>query len=215
MGANPLHFASSRRARGRSPHRGDGRAILCSPFKAKPMTSTSSDSGSIAFRLRAFLTLLICASIGLFAIYWLITHVLPIYGQMRRLASAIEVPYMAFGLLMAPPVMFACVVASAFAICTGERFAPSAKSVLGKLQNAMLKASVYSLIAVAPPHSHSHHGRTQQIRLYELPSTQKVWLGLADLLGKSPWLLLCPGQLYRKQVALQTCRWQEIMHQHE
>ncbi len=113
------------------------------------MTSASSETGSIAFRLRAALTLLICASVGLFAVYWLITHVLPIYGQMWRLASVIEVPYMAFGLLMAPPVMLACVVASAFAICTGERFAPHNKSVFGKFQTAMLKASVYSLIVVA------------------------------------------------------------------
>ncbi|MQG91985.1 hypothetical protein F6X59_04660 [Pseudomonas sp. MN1F] len=57
---------------------------------------------------------------------------------------------MAFGLLMTPPVMLACVVASAFAIYTGERFAPHNKSAFGKLQTAMLKASVYSLIAVAP-----------------------------------------------------------------
>ena len=114
------------------------------------MALNSADIKSIKFRLSALLTLLICASIGLFAIYWIISHVLPIYGQMWRRASVIEVPYMAFSLLMTPPVMLACAVASAFAICTGERFAPPSKSAFAKLQTGMLKASVYSLIVIAP-----------------------------------------------------------------
>ncbi|MCU0124928.1 hypothetical protein N8H41_13200 [Pseudomonas vlassakiae] len=114
------------------------------------MTANTLSFESLKFRLLAALTLLICAGVGVFSVYWLIAHVLPIYGQLWRQASAIEVPYMAFGLLMAPPVMLACVIASAFAICTGERFAPPAKSVFGKFQAAMLKASVYSLIVVAP-----------------------------------------------------------------
>ena len=69
---------------------------------------------------------------------------LPIYGQIWRQASAIEVPYMAFGLLMAPPVMLACVVASAFALCTGKKFAPPAKSGLAKFETGMMKTSVYA-----------------------------------------------------------------------
>jgi len=114
------------------------------------MTASTLSFETIKFRLLAALTLVICAGVGVFSVYWLITHVLPIYGQLWRQASAIEVPYMAFGLLMAPPVMLACTVASAFAICTGKKFAPPNKSALAKLQTGMLKASVYSLIVVAP-----------------------------------------------------------------
>jgi len=114
------------------------------------MTVSTLSFESIKFRLLAALTLLICTGAGLFSIYWLIAHVLPIYGKLWRQASAIEVPYMAFGLLMAPPVMLACTVASAFAICTGKRFAPTSKSGLAQFQTCMLKISVYSLIVVAP-----------------------------------------------------------------
>lgn len=87
---------------------------------------------------------------GIFSAYWLIAHVLPIYGQIWRQASAIEVPYMAFGLLMAPPVMLARVIASAFAICTGKKFAPPAKSGLAKFETGMMKTSVYALVLIAP-----------------------------------------------------------------
>lgn len=114
------------------------------------MTASTLSFESIKFRLLAALTLAICASIGVFSVYWLIAHVLPVYGQLWRRASAIEVSYMAFGLVMAPPVMLACTVASAFAICTGKKFAPASKSALEKFQTGMLKASVYSLIVVAP-----------------------------------------------------------------
>lgn len=114
------------------------------------MISTNLTFTSIKFRLLATLTLLICATVGIFSTYWLISHVLPIYGQMWRRASAIEVPYMAFGLLMAPPVMLACTVASGFAICTGKRFEPPKKSALAKFQTGMMKASVYSFIGLAP-----------------------------------------------------------------
>ncbi|MCE0848880.1 MULTISPECIES: hypothetical protein [Pseudomonas] len=114
------------------------------------MTTNPPFFASIKFRLLASLTFLICASVGIFSAYWLIAHVLPIYGQLWRRASAIEVPYMAFGLLMAPPVMLACTVASAFAIWTGKKFAPSSKSGLAQFQTGMMKASVYSLIILAP-----------------------------------------------------------------
>ncbi|MBA6116802.1 MULTISPECIES: hypothetical protein [Pseudomonas] len=57
---------------------------------------------------------------------------------------------MAFGLLMAPPVMLACVIASAFAICTGKKFAPPAKSGLAKFEAGMMKTSVYALVLIAP-----------------------------------------------------------------
>lgn len=114
------------------------------------MNSNNPTFASIKFRLLAALTLLLCATVGVFATYWLITHVLPIYGQMWRRASAIEVPYMAFGLIMAPPVMLACTVASAFAIWTGKRYDPPEKSALAKLQTGLMRASVYSLIGLAP-----------------------------------------------------------------
>lgn len=114
------------------------------------MTPSKCSTESLKFRLRAALTLLICAVIGVFSTYWLIAHVVPIYGQLWRQASAIEVQYMAFGLLMAPPVMLVCVVASAFAIYTGKRSDPPTKSGLAKFQTGMMKASVYSLIVLAP-----------------------------------------------------------------
>jgi hypothetical protein len=100
--------------------------------------------------LRAALTFLVCAGVGIFAAYWLFSHIWPIYGKLSQQAFAIEVPYMAFGLLMAPPVMLACTVASAYAIWTGKRFAPPSKSALAKFQAGMLRASVYALIVVAP-----------------------------------------------------------------
>lgn len=114
------------------------------------MTASALSFESIKFRLLAALTLSICAGVGVFSVYWLIAHVLPVYGQLWRRAPAIEVPYMAFGLIMAPPVMLACIVASAFAICTGKRFSPASKSALAKFQTGMLKASIYSLIVIAP-----------------------------------------------------------------
>lgn len=62
---------------------------------------------------------------GVFSIYWLWTNVLPIYGRIYRNAPVIEVPYLAFGLLMAPPAIIITVIGSAIAVWTGKKTAPA------------------------------------------------------------------------------------------
>ncbi|ANY86664.1 MULTISPECIES: hypothetical protein [Pseudomonas] len=114
------------------------------------MTSTPPALTALSFRLRAGLTFLICAGVGIFAVYWLIAHVLPIYGQLWRRASAIEVPYLAFGLLMAPPIMLSCSLAAAYAFWTGKKFNPPKKSGLARFETSMIKTSVYVLVLLAP-----------------------------------------------------------------
>ncbi|MNJ43753.1 hypothetical protein D3C77_387760 [compost metagenome] len=115
-------------------------------IKNKPTTEIS------ATKIRLIAAALVPTMLltGVFSIYWLWTNVLPIYGRIYRNAPVIEVPYLAFGLLMAPPAVIIFVIGSAIAVWTGKKFDPARSSKLYRFQNLMFSASVKIITYVVP-----------------------------------------------------------------
>jgi hypothetical protein len=87
---------------------------------------------------------------GIFSIYWLWTNIIPIYGRIYRDAPVVEVPYLAFGLLMAPPGILILVVGASIAAWNGKKFDPPRSSKLYRFQNLMFSASIKTIIYVVP-----------------------------------------------------------------
>jgi hypothetical protein len=88
--------------------------------------------------------------IGAFSLYWLWTNALPIYGRIYRNAPVIEVPYLAFGLLMAPPAVTIAVLGASIAAWNGKKFDPPRSSKLYRFQNLMFSSSLKIMIYVVP-----------------------------------------------------------------
>ncbi|MNJ30343.1 hypothetical protein D3C77_249410 [compost metagenome] len=88
--------------------------------------------------------------VGAFSLYWLWTNVLPIYGRIYRNAPVIEVPYLAFGLLMAPPGVLILVIGASIAAWNGKKFDPPRSSKLYRFQNLMFSSSIKIMIYVVP-----------------------------------------------------------------
>jgi hypothetical protein len=88
--------------------------------------------------------------VGAFSLYWLWTHILPLYGRLLRNAPVVETPYLAFCLLMAPPVVLICAVGGAIAFWTGKKFDPPTHSSLFRFQNLMIASSIKIILYVVP-----------------------------------------------------------------
>ena len=88
--------------------------------------------------------------IGVFSLYWLWANVLPIYGRLYRDAPVIEVPYLAFGLLMAPPAVLIAVVGASIAAWNGQKFDPPRSSKLYRFQNLMFSSSIKIILYIVP-----------------------------------------------------------------
>ncbi|MFK3942581.1 hypothetical protein ACI2KC_13015 [Pseudomonas monteilii] len=114
------------------------------------MSSFDLEKQPLKFKLNAVAACFTSIVMGGFAVYWIATHVLPIYGRLSEHAIAIEVQYVAFGLFAAPPVMLLCLVGSLSAFRTGKRFSPRPKTFPHYFQSTMLYLSITGLIIVTP-----------------------------------------------------------------
>jgi len=114
------------------------------------MSSFDLEKQPLKFKLNAAFLFFCSIIISGFAIYWIATHVLPIYNHLSEHAIAIEVQYLAFGLFAVPPVMLVCLVGSISAFITGKRFSPRPKTFLAYFQKTMLYLTLIGFIAVAP-----------------------------------------------------------------
>lgn len=57
------------------------------------------------FRFGAAVFVFFMTLVGVFSVYWIWEHVLPLYGRIYRSAPVVETPYLAFCLLMVPPAV--------------------------------------------------------------------------------------------------------------
>lgn len=74
----------------------------------------------LIFRLIALVLVISVTAVGIFSIYWLWERVIPLYGRIYRNAPVVEVPYLAFALLMAPPAVLIAVIGSFCALYRKE-----------------------------------------------------------------------------------------------
>ena len=94
--------------------------LLANPLEMTIKNKPTTEIPTTKIRLIAAALVPTMLLTGVFSIYWLWTNVLPIYGRIYRNAPVIEVPYLAFGLLMAPPAIIITVIGSAIAVWTGK-----------------------------------------------------------------------------------------------
>ena len=104
----------------------------------------------LAFRLGALAFAFFMILTGFFSLYWLYEHVLPIYGRIYRNAPVVETPYLAFGLLMAPPIVLIGIIGAFIAAWTGKKFEPPKNSFLLRLQTLMLYLCFKTIIYIVP-----------------------------------------------------------------
>lgn len=104
----------------------------------------------LKLRLLAFFLMLGTLLVGAFSLYWLWEDVIPIYGKLYRNALIIEIPYLGFCLLMAPPIVLISLIACSIVMWTGRKFDPPIKSFLHQLQTLMIYISVRTITRVVP-----------------------------------------------------------------
>lgn len=117
-------------------------------MKKKP--SRPNDLTPTQLRILALGFAIALIMVGALTLYSFWNLLLPIYGRLYRNAPVVETPFLAFGLLMAPPTILIGLVAMAACIRNGTKFDPSPGSKLYDFQNAMLSASFKTLVYVVP-----------------------------------------------------------------
>jgi hypothetical protein len=105
---------------------------------------------SAKFRALALLFAAGSLALGILSGYFIWQDLVPIFGRIYRNAVIVETPYMAFGLLMAPPLSILMTFGSIAAAATGRKFDPPKESPLFKPQSVLLKCSIYILLYVTP-----------------------------------------------------------------
>jgi hypothetical protein len=114
-------------------------------------SSTTADTLSpLTLRLIAAFVVFFMSIIGVFSLYWLWEHIVPIYGRIYRGAPIVETPYMAFCLLMAPPAVLISVVGASISVWNGKKFAPTEKSFLYRFQSLMIYLSIKTIVYAVP-----------------------------------------------------------------
>lgn len=88
--------------------------------------------------------------VGIFSTYWIWQKIPPIYERLYRSAAVVEVYYMTFPLLMAPPGAIIAIFGAISAAITGRVFSPPKNTWVSRFSILMLATSAYSLIYVAP-----------------------------------------------------------------
>jgi hypothetical protein len=104
----------------------------------------------LKFRLIALVVILSAIALGAFTAYSTWEYILPIYGRIYRNAPIVETPYLAFCLLMAPPITAITFIAACIAAWTGKKFDPPRKSFLYRFQELMIYLSIKTLIYIVP-----------------------------------------------------------------
>ncbi|MCZ0950259.1 MULTISPECIES: hypothetical protein [Pseudomonas syringae group] len=117
---------------------------------SKGLETATQNIHPLVFRLIALALIISVTTVGVFSIYWLWERVIPLYGRIYRNAPVVEVPYLAFALLMAPPAVLIAVIGSSFALCTGKKFDPPNNSFLHRFQSLMIYLSVKVITYVVP-----------------------------------------------------------------
>lgn len=88
--------------------------------------------------------------VGAISVYAYLNYLFPLYGRLLRGAPVVETPYLAFGLLMAPPALAILLVGSAICAWTGKKFDPPPASRLHRFQTQMFGLSLKTLLYVVP-----------------------------------------------------------------
>lgn len=101
-------------------------------------------------RLGGIGIILIALAIGSITLITYIYYLYPMFDRMYRNAAIVETPYMAFGLLAAPPLVVLTLIIGATCLWTGKKFDPPPRSKLDALQILMLKTGVRTLIFATP-----------------------------------------------------------------
>jgi hypothetical protein len=127
--------------------------VRANPFISLELLKMSSfdlEKQPLKFKLNAIALFFSSILIGGFAVYWIATHVLPLYGRLSENAIVIEVQYPAFGLFSVPPVMLVCLIGSLSAFITGKRFSPRPRTFLHYFQTTMLYLFLIGLAIITP-----------------------------------------------------------------
>jgi hypothetical protein len=104
----------------------------------------------LKFRLIALVVILSAIALGIFTAYSIWEYILPLYGRIYRNAPIVETPYLAFCLLMAPPITVLTFIAACAAAWSGKKFDPPPKTFLNRFQELMIRLSIKILIYVVP-----------------------------------------------------------------
>ncbi|MBP1127121.1 hypothetical protein JOE32_003588 [Pseudomonas sp. PvP025] len=116
----------------------------------KNSSAVAQPLSSMTLRLIAALIVLFMSVIGVFSLYWIWEHVIPIYGRIYRGAPIVETPYLAFCLLMAPPAALISVVGASICVWTGKKFDPPKNSFLYRFQSLMIYLSIKTVVYAVP-----------------------------------------------------------------
>lgn len=76
----------------------------------------------LKMRLLAVAMFIALLLVGAVSLYAYTNYLFPLYGRLLRGAPVVETPYLAFGLLMAPPALAILLVGSAICAWTGKKF---------------------------------------------------------------------------------------------
>jgi len=128
-----------------------------------------------------FIALLLVGAVSLYAYT---NYLFPLYGRLLRGAPVVETPYLAFGLLMAPPALAILLVGSAICAWTGKKFDPPPASRLHRFQALMFGISIKTLIHVVPCGDDSDYGGSAGQGLYALLEAADIGFCLAVVLGQ-------------------------------
>jgi len=113
-------------------------------------TLPSLELTPVKFRLLAIVFIIMLLLVGGFSVYAYAHYLLPLYGRLYRAAPVVETPYLAFGLLMAPPALAILLVGTATCALTGKKFDPPLGSRLHRFQTLMFALSLKTLFYIVP-----------------------------------------------------------------
>ncbi|WDY60284.1 hypothetical protein [Pseudomonas sp. PSKL.D1] len=108
------------------------------------------ERSALLFRLVAFTTGLATLALGLLSAYWLVSDVLPLFGNLLNNAPIVVTPYLGFMLIAMCTVTPIIVITSAHACWHAQKFDPPPRSRLFRFQHTSYKLTLWSMICIAP-----------------------------------------------------------------
>jgi len=102
------------------------------------------------FRLVAFFTCLLTATLGLLSAHWLGNDVLPLFGSIYMNLPIVITPYLGFMLIAMCTVSPILTITSAYACWRAKKFDPPINSRLYRFQYHSYKWTLWSMICIAP-----------------------------------------------------------------